>query len=344
MSIVNRTRNVFVNSEEYHSSNGDVALLFNSSDFSVTNNEIMKISLEKFEMKRNFYNINGYNNKFYYSTIATNKLQGEIVIKQGDYTTFGLDSVVGTLTNAIKVAITGTVGTAPTSVTYNNVTRKFAIAMPTSANVNNFYFFQIPPSRQLNGATFNTFNNSQITTEGMFNDSYEILGSIPTKSEDPIMDGFDSVISGSTNTFTSFYPASLFTMESINITTNLQTHTYSTPHLDANSSNSLLIPTNIFGRVWFDYNDSGVPTQIIKFNDTGAQVFSMELQNKSINEMRLSLTDSKGRPLEQVNEDQFANGALAYTAVLRWEAISSPELGVPSGFVSNNRQMKLTQF
>ena len=85
MSVVNRTRNIFVNSEEYHDAKGQVNLVFPGSDFVVDNNEIMRLTLDRFEMKRNFYNINKFNNTFYYTTSGTPEtISGECIIAEGD--------------------------------------------------------------------------------------------------------------------------------------------------------------------------------------------------------------------------------------------------------------------
>ena len=353
MSIVNRTRNIFVNSEEYHSSNGQVSLIFPGSDFVVDNNEIMRLTLDRFEMKRNFYNINKFNNTFYISTGAgVNEIIAfECKIPEGDYDTFGISSSPGTLCAGIAQAITTGVSTAPHKVEYDSVTRKITITMPTSVNVTNFYFFQIPPSRQNNLAAFTTFTNSKTSLDGLFNDSYEIFGAKPVKNEGNIVAGFGpAVATTGLLSYTAFYPASLYTMESINLTTNLQTHSYSTPHLDANSSNSSLIPTSIFARIWFDMVEKSgnthrtAPKNIISYTDPGTAVFSVDLQNKTINEVKLRLTDSKGRDLDEVSDDQFSNGNLNYTAVFKWEAIMKPQIGQSLGYLNDARQFKPYQF
>ena len=234
MSVVNRTRNIFVNSEEYHDAKGQVNLVFPGSDFVVDNNEIMRLTLDRFEMKRNFYNINKFNNTFYSASVVSGDdvIQHECKVAEGDYDKFGLDTDSGSLSEAISTAITSTVGTAPTSVKYNQITRKLEISMPTSANVSNFYFLQIPPSRQNNSTAFTDFMGQRAFTDGIFNDSYEIFGAKPMKSEETIVAGLKTTTSGSNTVFTSYYPASLYTMESINLTTNLQTHSYSTPIIE----------------------------------------------------------------------------------------------------------------
>ena len=351
MSVVNRTRNIFVNSEEYHDAKGQVNLMFPGSDFVVDNNEIMRLTLDRFEMKRNFYNINKFNNTFYYTISGTPEtISGECIIAEGDYDKFGADTDSGSLSEAISNAIYTAAGTAPQSVVYDQVTRKLTISMANSLNIGNFYFFQIPPSRQNNSTAFTTFINSKVTTTGMFNDSYEIFGAKPVKTEENLTAGLKTSTSGSNTVFTSYYPASLYTMESINLTTNLQTHSYSTPHLDANSSNSMLIPTSIFARIWFDMVEKSgninktAPRDIISYSDPGTSVFSVDLQNKSINEMRLKLTDSKGRDLDEVSDGQYSNGNLNYTAVFKWEAIMKPQVGQSLGYLNDSRQFKPFQF
>ena len=355
MSVVNRTRNIFVNSEEYHDAKGQVSLIFPGSDFVVDNNEIMRLTLDRFEMKRNFYNINKFNNTFYISTGtgASEIIAFECKIPEGDYDTFGISSAPGTLCAGIAAAI-DEVTSAPNKVEYDPVTRKITIRMNTGGSnitVTNFYFFQIPPSRQNGSTDFTTFTNTKTSSDGLFNDSYEIFGAKPVKNEGNIVAGFGpAVATTGLLSYTAFYPASLYTMESINLTTNLQTHSYSTPHLDANSSNSSLIPTSIFARIWFDMVEKSgnthrtAPKNIISYTDPGTAVFSVDLQNKTINEVKLRLTDSKGRDLDEVSDDQFSNGNLNYTAVFKWEAIMKPQVGQSLGYLNDSRQFKPFQF
>ena len=82
---------------------------------------------------------------------------------------------------------------------------------------------------------------------------------------------------------------------------------------------------------------------IIKFEDTGAELYSMALQQKQIDTFNFRLTDAKGREIAEVSADQYSNGALSYKLVLKWEAIHSPEVGQTAGFLSRDHQLETKQ-
>ena len=182
--IVNRTRNIFLDSEQYHSG-GDLVRMFLPNDaFSLHKDESMKFIVSSFEMQKKFYNINKHNNTFY--ALKPTPGYTEIKIKEGDYFQFGENAdVSNSLCEAIYNAL-DTAGLTPhkakvNAVTYNVTTRKLAIDMSGVANSiwnSSSYFvsFQIPDSRQPNPLPIGI-----LSTLGIFNDSYEILGAKPTK-------------------------------------------------------------------------------------------------------------------------------------------------------------------
>lgn len=341
MSIVNRSRNIFIDSEQYHS-NGDLVKLYLPNEaFSTFKDESMRIVLSSFEMKKNFYNINKYNNTFYaYNIIGGDVSYTPITIEEGDYHIFGENKdVSNSLCKAISDALT-TSSILHTNVTYNHVTRKLTLHV-THTDTSGFATFQIPENRQPN------MGNKDITSLGMFQDSYEILGAKPTKyldnsNTEPVK-AFDTSV---TNEFTSFYPASLYTIDSVHLVTSIQNNNYQTPTLDANSSQSRLIPTQVFARIPLDmfamassaYFEQQTISDKIKFEDTGSELFSINLQQKQIDNINFSICDPKGRKIEEIGDNQYDNGALSYKMVLKWEAIHNPEIGQPSGYLSNSRQ------
>jgi len=234
-------------------------------------------------------------------------------------------------------------------VSYNPNTRKLQIDMTGASSssvwdVSNSYFitFQVPGPRQ-------GIRPDNVSDEGYFSDSYEILGTKPTKDggSGNYVQAFQSTGIGNT-TFTSFYPASLYTIESLHLQSNLQTNNYQSPSLDADSQASRLIPTQVFARIPIDMaklfqgSKQDVPS-IIQFEDTGAELFSMTLQSKQLDALNFTIVDAKGREIEQVADDQYANGALAYKMVLRWEAIEDEYAGKPAGRLSQMREPAMYQ-
>jgi hypothetical protein len=241
---INRRRNIFINSEQYHQSNGDVNLILPGADFAVDKNEIMRLSLESFTMQRRFYNINENNNTFYIRDIsdATDHTFSKVVISPGDYeetTTFALK-----VKEAINIGLGLAYDSSDAVVTIQDETRLITINMSaetTWTDKKDFVCFQVPQGR----AGTNPIN-TVITPTGSFNDSCETLGGVPTKDFNHIVPAF---IEDPSYTFTSIYPFSLYSLDAIHLVTNLQTHSYQTPDFLENSETSSLVPSSIFAKI-----------------------------------------------------------------------------------------------
>jgi len=319
--IVNRRRNIFINSEQYHNSQGDVKLIFPGNDFAVDKNERMRLSLETFTMTRNFYNVNSNNNTFYVRNSTTGNVTKEVKITPGDYSSFS------NLATAIQTDLDGIYGNV--GVTYDDDTRKLAIDMSSATawtSDHEFVCFQV---------TDNSTIIANVTQNGAFNDSCEILGGRPSKSFNDIIPAFDS----SGTFFTAHYPAALKTIKAVHMRTNLQTHSYSTPNFDANSESSMLIPSDILAKINTPNSHNDL---VFSFKDSGSDAFSVDLQNKTLPDIILKLTDDKGRSLP-TQPNQNADGNMSYLATLKWVAIASPMIGKETGMPRPDLQMKLYQ-
>ena len=324
--IIEATRNIFIDTEQYHTQKDLVNILLPNNDFSVTKNQSIRITLEQFECQKKFYNINKNNNKFYAFNTATS-VYTEIVIPEGDYFNFGTTAAIAnSLCSAIRVALLTASITGNHSVSYNVNARKLIIDMSGAggkwdAATSEFRTFQIPPSRT------GTIPDG-ISASGYYSDSYELLGAKPNKYSTDAVAAF----SKNGDNFTSFYPASLFTIESLHLAVDIQTQNYQTPSLDVDSAASRCIPTQIFARIPIDMgnllNTQHDQPSLITFTDTGAKVFSINLQNKHVDNLRFKLLDGKGREISEVSAGQYYNGALSYKMVLRWEALQNLEKGI----------------
>tara|TARA_R110000796_G_scaffold186292_2_gene303195 strand:- start:1307 stop:2305 length:999 start_codon:yes stop_codon:yes gene_type:complete len=318
--LVNRRRNIFINSEQYHQSNGDINLIFPGADFAVNKNEFMRLSLESFTMQRRFYNINSTNNTFYIRDISASTYT-EVKIAMGDYSSIGTGT--NPLTDAIKAAIDSVPDISAADVSANALTRKITITMNSSTGWTNHHDFVC-----FQNTTDTPPNN--VSPSGFFNDSCEILGGKPTTDTNTVVSAF-RITDISHLTFESYFPASLFTLEALHLTTNLQTHSYQTPNFSARSENSMLIPSNIFAKIPISHEIGS--TKLITYVDSGSDAYSVDLQNKNLNSILLSLTDDKGRAINDFSlPDQLKDGNVSFLATLKWCAVSSPELGQPSGY------------
>jgi len=342
MEVVKYSRNLFIDTEQYHEAGDAVNVLVPNEAFSVGKDEMIKLTLEQFEIQQRFYNINKNNNTFYLFDSSSNAYT-EIKIAEGNYYTFGASqATANSMCKAIYDAIDAAVASNPTGVSFDVNTRKFTIDMsgagaPYSTTNSQFVCLLTPPSRQ---GTL----PANVTSLGAFNDSYEILGAKNERNgnyNNPTF-AFDKA----TDTFTAYFPGSLYTIESIHLSLNLSTQNYSTPSLDANSSASISIPTQTLARIPTTYHTTHAETlqpHTINFTDTGAQVFSVYLQNKHLDSMRFRLLDAKGREVPEVNDGQYSNGSMAYKMVIKFSAIEKLENVIPSNFAIDNRQPNFYQ-
>ena len=342
MEVVKYSRNLFIDTEQYHESGDAVNVLVPNEAFSVGKDEMIKLTLEQFEIQQRFYNINKNNNTFYLYDTSSNNYT-EIKIAEGNYYTFGTSqAVANSMCKAIFDAIDSVIVSAPTGVTFDTVTRKFTIDMsgagpPYVSGTTVFVCLLTPPSRQ------DTLP-SNVTSTGAFNDSYEILGAKNERNANYTNPTFAFDRAG--DVFTSFFPGSLYTIESIHLSLNLSTQNYSTPSLDANSSASVSIPTQTLARIPTTYHTTMIQTlqpHTITYTDTGAQVFSVYLQNKHLDSMRFRLLDAKGREIPEVSDGQYSNGSMAYKMVIKFSAIEKLENIMPSNFAIDNRQPNFFQ-
>ena len=142
MEIVHH-KNVFISSETDRTGDGEsVHVLFPPDAFSTHDkDELMRLTLNSFTMRRNFYAINEHNNVFY-SGAAVGTKTNTYTIPSGDYT-------------ATELAIEISNATIATSCTFDSKSRKFTITKTLTSN----HFF---------------WSDSDL-------DTHEILGGTPDK-------------------------------------------------------------------------------------------------------------------------------------------------------------------
>lgn len=333
MSSTNQ-KNIFIDTEQYHSVDNKVTLLFPSQTLVVPQGFGMKLSLQQFTMKKSFYNINKYNNIFYLYNSTTNSYT-EIVITEGDYYKFGTTGAdANSLCKAIQDAITNA-GIGANNVSYNVNTRKLSISSASFSATNYLVCFQVPPSRQ-------KFIPANTTPNGLFSDVAEILGARSNQQELTSSYVPFPAFELSSTTFTSFYPASLYSMENIRLILNLGSSNLETPNMDANSSTSICLASQTFATIPLQNGGSFdglnlIEPAIILFQDDGDELFSIKLQQNHIDSCNFSLVDGKGRPIDEVGKDQYKNGELNYQMVIRYEIIEEPFVANPSNMPSSNR-------
>ena len=344
MSSTNQ-RNIFIDTEQYHGSDNKVQLLFPSQTLVVPQGFGMKLSLQQFTMKKTFYNINEYNNTFYIFTPAAGTPPTsagtflQLKIPEGNYYNFGpLYTTSNSLCQAINTAFTAG-GITDAMTTYDQRDGKLTIVSVMLGTANKkILFLQVPPSRQV-------FIPTNVTPNGYYSDVAEIFGGKSIQQDLSGQFSPEESMSKSGNTYTSFYPASLYSMENLRLVVNLGNSNLETPNMDANSSTSICITSQTFATIplqtgTFDGLSLIEPAMII-YKDDGDEVFSIKLQQNHIDNCQFSIVDGKGRPIAEVDTNQYKNGQMSYQMVIRYEIIEEPYVANPSNMPSGNRSGNL---
>jgi len=144
MEVVHH-KNIFIDSEQLLNGDGqNLEVLFPPDAFSTSNkDETMRLTLNSFTMRRNFYAINEHNNVFYDGSFVGD-ISNTYTIPPGDYTDLSLADAIQTLLNAQHSGAT---------CEFQAKTRTFKITMP-------------------NGFTYIFWSDANL-------DTHEILGGIP---------------------------------------------------------------------------------------------------------------------------------------------------------------------
>ena len=325
--IVKYARNVFVDSEINQVGNGETTKLnFPPSSFSINTDERMKMTLTSFEMRRNFYNVNPSNNTFYWydPSLAPANQYTPLVIAEGNYSAFGPTNPAGaspplTLGDAIINAINAHAPLTGATIAYSPITRKWTLNLTGSAgplNANSrFVSFQVKKEPSAPDG---------VSDNGYFNDCHELLGGYPTRDKytSPV-DVFTGSSAGGAVATTKISPfvAQLNTLEAIYIRTSLHSGNYQTYGFEKDLPNQQgLTPTQIFARIPLNrpYYDPNNP--YIVFEDTN-NLFTMFLHQTQLSQVYFTLTDDKGRLLQQVAPNQAQVGNLSFKMSFRWEVV-----------------------
>lgn len=307
MKVV-RSRLVYIDSEINAVGNGRVSQVnFPSSIFNVSQGQQMRIVLNSFEMRRNFYSVNPTNNTFYLYDPA-GPTYTEIQIAPGNYQTYT------ELATAIQAALAAVIGGS--TCTYTSITRKLTITLGAGAPAGSYLVcFQVKQGVAPAG----------VSPSGFFNDSCEILGAIPSRTQVPV-NAFGTTTGAGPHI--SPYVASLNTLEAIYVRTNLVSSNYQTFGFERDlPDRSGLTPTQILARIPLTRAHFDDTFAFINFEDPN-DLFSVELSQTQLSNMTFTITDDKGRLISEVGADQALNGNLSFKLVLRWDVVENE---IPQG-------------
>ena len=325
--MISRSKLLFVDSEINTVGNqGKCRIIIPNHQFQIYGHEKMQLTLLSFEMKRNWYNINPSNNTFYLYT-AADDAYFEVQVKPGLYTKFDVESTSGGkgLGEALKDALDKSCADIQTSysstctcheVIYDENSRFFKFdlrgeGLPHDLQV---IFFHCKTGTIPAGVSLN----------GFYNDCYEIVGGVPTRSVNTLKDGVykDPTSTSASTLFESFMPVSLNSLEAIYLRSNLQTSNFQTNGFSKDSQDrNTMTETNIFARIALNRSCFDDIFSFVQFEDSN-NLFQMHLHQKSLDSITLELTDDKGRLLSEVYREQADLGLMNFKCTIKWDVLT----------------------
>ena len=348
------TRNLFTDSAEVISGNcRDFSMNLPQGVLRCNPDQSMRITLNTFSMFKNFYDINKYNSVFY--VIGADRTTGAydwsapVVIENGDYQGFTGEQygLAIKVQDAITAAILAGSGTAVSGVVvdWNRLNRLMTITIDQKNHATTkFYLTSFTIANYDPGATgiiptiiaddeVNAFQSTHIIMGGC----HEQRNDVATVADLTPMYNRLSDAGGGDVKFVGFYNANLRSETNIYLRTDLQSTSFQTANFDVGdnlfpyivNSNILAkipIPPNRFAYVE-EYNktqdqitnvyDYESDCETISFMDNGNNVFSILMASKGVGSLRLYITDSFGRILPEISEQQIICSALPFTSSLR---------------------------
>ena len=301
-------RNIFIDSES-GSSRGDklsCRLNFPPANFSIKQGAFMRLTLSQFQMKRQYYNINQYNNTFFLYDPA-GPTYTPITIAPGNYTTFGA------LATAIQTAVAAVVGGS--TCTHDPITRKFTITLGGAAPAASYFVsFQLKKQGPPSG----------VNPDFKFMDTHEILGGYPTR------DGFGATpvnlfgTSVGPGAHVTPFVVALTSEECLYVRTTLQTNNFQSTgfELDTPLVSNEVIPTQILARIPLPTSvyQTATDQEFVTFEDPN-NLFSVVMDIQQLSGVEFFLTDDKSRPIPSVASGQADAGLLNYKMTMKWEVL-----------------------
>ena len=296
-------------------------MCLNNTPLQTSNDSYGVISLIDFNMYRNFYYVNKYNNKIHYSYMhGTDNYVGSFRLTPKDYT---FNEIVKQLQDQL-IVVFGTSGAAPgggpnktftdagtnlPAVGYNKSTGGDGI-LNTTMNCTAHGITALK-------LTCRNYNEGDLDD---LNSSYELLGAKRISSSTDALDqSFDVTIDTDTIQVKGFYPMQLNTTPYIYLRcseaiVNLASENYSKA---VHTSDTHIINSTLLCKI-------PVNNEVIAINSDMSTPHYIRTDNKNISTIMFHLCDSHGRELPEVADDQATLGNLSCEMTINWSTYAKP--------------------
>lgn len=218
----------------------------------------------------------------------------------------------------------------------------------------NIYFTSIKPGNQSNRDK-SWFVAGRLTSSNLFQDTYQIMGGQTNYNSDvctadyvvgnfpnfklEVKEGYE-ILTATFNmpivapgqptrvariVIAGYSVAQLSTLDEIVIRTNMPSQNYQSPGVDASVPTNLgLVPTNILARIPIDDTTFDEKRGLIHFIDHNNNFYLM-LGSNTLTNIRLTLTDGRGRQLFSLGEDAQQSGNMNFRSTLKIDYIILPD-------------------
>jgi len=290
--------NLFCDSENIQSGKGDdFRVNLGSGGITAGDGQFIKLTLQSFNMYKNFYNVNANNNQFTISGVITSgsvSFSGTASITPKNYKTIG----------DLATAFSGNLATALATLISSTAVVSLVVPDPT-LNMDD-------TSDRVIGFTITTgvaLTSLSITCyKG--NDSYALLG-VDEIISPSLTSSFN--ITGATTSWVvaGKYPAQRSTEEHAYLRCDAVNN-----NLEMSGLSLGVMPDNVSSILSSDIlMKCPIDHEFINFNTSSGREFVMNIPNKTINSLHFYLTDGKGRPLGRaLGTSSSSSGGTAQTS------------------------------
>ena len=313
-SLIN-SLNIYVDTSRDLDGPGDnVNLQLAENSIAIQDGQLMKLSLTEFTMYRNFYSVNINNNKF---RLTTDAGASELEITNKNYRTIG--DVIADFAEKLRAQLQTDTGVTCTAGT----------VLPADTELINSESDRMM-SITLNFTSGHNLTVCRVQCFTAVSDSFALLGGDRVDDPTSIADSFDVdfTTSATAVVITGRYPAQRSTESHIFLRTDLRNNNIETASLSSATGpyQCHTLTSNIIAKIPID-------VEFCSMVQSGPHdEFFVTLPQRSLNTLRLFLTDSKGRPLGRTagstgrtaagtGTAQSTTGNLHFSCTLRLDVI-----------------------
>ena len=305
--------NMFVDSDNALVGRGDDFLVqVGNAGIHCGDHQFIRVSLETFNMYKNFYGVNMNNNTVNVNTNLA--AAGDISLTSQNYKSVGdIAQEFATQLASKLLADKGNAGAWVSTAT----TPALGLAQDSTTNK----IISVTLEYRVNGlAAAHGITSCVLQCKNADGDSAYLLGGDRADPSDgAFAQSFEVLIATNTITVTGRYPAQRTTEEHVYLRTDLPNNNLETQGLTGRVHDTHVLSSDILAKIKIDH-------EFVHFESSTGKEFFLNVPNKSINSMRFYLRDSKDRAIPSAGSgaSQKTKGNFHCSFVLRFDVLQYP--------------------